>query len=280
MEEKSNKQSDGEFLTAGRIVPVRREGNKVFARTLRHGEVDTGESVTVQAGEQLVFEPGALSIDSRQIDAQSPKGLGDYAPVANTVWTWYRIAPEKLGFFLFIFSLARRIDAAHALWALAIQARNKAREEGGIPRRSGFFNELATAEVAIIALHRGIDMVYSLIETFSLELAVPENVRNIRTAVAEIRHAFEHIDERAQGKPGRFQKPHPDALSIFNQPDFFGTSILRYKEHSLNFEDDVISALLDCREFIMAAIDARAAQSASNEAADNSSAADQMNGVK
>ena len=280
MEEKSNKQSDGEFLISGRIVPVRREGNKVFVRTLRRGEEDTGERVTLQAGDQMVFEPGAFVIDSREIDAQSPKGFGGYAPVANTVWTWYRIVSEELGFFLFIFSLARRIDAAHGLWVSAIQARNKAREEGGIPRRSGFFNELATTEVAIIALHRGIDMVSSLIRTFSLDLEVPDNVRNIRTAVAEIRHAFEHIDERAQGKPGRFQKPHPDALSIFNQPDFFESSILRYKGHSLNFEEDVISALLDCREFIMAAIDARAAQSASNKAADNSRDEDQTNGVK
>ena len=280
MNERSNKPFDDEFLTSARVLPVRREGNKVFVRTLRYGEEDTGEGVTLQAGEQLVFEPGALAIDSGQIDAQSPKGSGGYAPVANTVWTWYQIVPEKLGFFLFIFALARRIDAAHALWALAIQARNKAREDAGIPRRLGFFNELAMAEVAIIALHRGINMVYSLINTFCLELDVPENVRKIRSAVEEIRHAFEHIDARAQGRVGQSQKMHPDALSIFNQPDFFESSVLRYKEHSLNFEEDVIAALLACREFIMAAIDARTAQSASDNAAANSSEECQPKGLK
>lgn len=271
MDEKSSKPFDNELLTIGRVLPVRREGNKVFVRTLRYGEEDTGESVQLQAGEQLVFEPGAFVIDSRQIDAQSPKGFGGYAPVANTVWTWYQIVPEKLGFFLFIFSLARRIDAAHNLWASAIQARNKAREEGGIPRRSGFFNELAMAEVAIIALHRGIEMVYSLIDAFCLELDVPENVRKIRPAVEEIRHAFEHIDARAQGRVGQSKKMHPDALSIFHQPDFFESSLLNYKGHSLNFEDDVISALLDCRTFIMAAVDARAKQGASNTNTEQSS---------
>lgn len=130
MGRKSNKQSDGEPLMSGRIVPVRPEGNKVFVWTLRHGEEDRGEYVTLQAGEQLIFEAGALAIDSRQIDAQSPKGFGGYAPVANTVWTWYQIVPEELGFFLLLFSLARRIDAAHGLWVVAMQSRNKTREEG------------------------------------------------------------------------------------------------------------------------------------------------------
>lgn len=280
MDAKSNKPFENEFLMSARVLPGRREGNKVFVRTLRYGEEDTGESVQLQAGDQLVFEPGAFVIDSRQIDAQSPKGFGGYAPVANTVWTWYQIAPEKLNFFLLLFSLARRIDAAHGLWASAIQARNKAREDGGIPRRSGFFNELALAEVAVIALHRGIEMMYSLIDTFCLELDVPENVRKIRPAVEEIRHAFEHIDARAQGRVGQSKKMHPDALSIFHQPDFFESSTLNYKGHALNFEDDVISALLACRELVMAAIDARAKQGVSNAKAENSSGKDPTKGLE
>ena len=112
-----------DFLTAGRVVPVRREGNKVFVRTLRFYEEDTGEIVNIRAGDQLIFEPGALVINSREIDAQSAKRRGGYAPVANTVWTWYQIVGEQLGFFQFFFSLARRIDAAHALWTLAVQER-------------------------------------------------------------------------------------------------------------------------------------------------------------
>ena len=107
-------QPGGEFLTSGRIVLDRREGNKVFVRTLRPDEEDTGEGVNIRAGEQLIFEAGALVINSREIDTHSVKGRGGYAPVANTVWTWYQIVGEQLGFFLFFFSLARRVDAAHA----------------------------------------------------------------------------------------------------------------------------------------------------------------------
>ena len=258
MDEDAGREPTGEFLTSGRIVPVRREGNKVFVRSLRQGEKDTGEVVNVRAGDSVIFESGALVIDSRQIDAQSVRGLGGYAPVANTVWTWYRITGEEVGFFVFFFALARRIDAAHALWALAIQERERAKQEDAISRRTGFLNALAAAEVAIIALHRGFTMVYSLADRFHLNVEVPPGVRKIREAVREMRNAFEHIDERAEGKIGGSKAVDPEALTIFDQPDFIESSILSYKAYTLNFEEEVLSALLECREFIMGVIDAKA----------------------
>ena len=258
MNKDTDTQSGEEFLISGRIVPVRREGDKVFVRTLRQGEEDTGEVVNVRAGDRVVFEPGSLVIDSRELDAQSAKGLGGYAPVANTVWTWYRIVGEEVSFFVFFFAFARRIDAAHALWALAIQERERAKEEGTISQRTGFLNSLGAAEVAIIALHRSFTMVSSLIDRFRLELEVPQGVGKIRKAVREMRNAFEHIDERAEGRIGRSKEFDPEALTIFDQPDFIESAIISYKEYSLNFEEEVLSALLECREFIIAAIDARA----------------------
>ncbi len=106
--------------------------------------------------------------------------------MANTVWTWYRIVGEEVGFFVFFFALARRIDAAHALWALAIQERERAKEEGAISRRTSFLNALAAAELAIIALHHGFAMVFSLIDRFRLEVEVPQDERKIREAVWEM----------------------------------------------------------------------------------------------
>lgn len=114
-----NNQDQGDFLFGGRIVPIKREGDVVYARTLRRGEEDTGE--TIPPGVRIVFPPGELAIDSRDIDEyRNPKGLGGYRPIANTVWTWHRIATEQLGFFLFFFSLVRRTGAAHALWASVV----------------------------------------------------------------------------------------------------------------------------------------------------------------
>ena len=69
-----NTQDSSDLLYMSRLVPDGREGNKVFARSLRPGEEDTGEGVNVRAGEQLVIRAGGLVINSDEIDALSPKG--------------------------------------------------------------------------------------------------------------------------------------------------------------------------------------------------------------
>ena len=98
MTDEGDYQQSGDFLFASRIVPIRREGNFVYARTLRRGEADTGEVVNLEQGDRLVFPAGGFEVDSRDIDEHyNPKIHGGYRPVANTVWTWYRIAPEKTG---------------------------------------------------------------------------------------------------------------------------------------------------------------------------------------
>ena len=141
------KQSEGEHLITGRLVPIRREGSTVYARSLRRGEEDTGEAVKLQRGDRLVIPAGELVINSRQIDEHfNPKGFGGYAPVANTVWTWYQIVPEEPEFILFFFALARRTDVAHTLWTLTIEELDKARDDGGTSKRRGLFNARATVE--------------------------------------------------------------------------------------------------------------------------------------
>lgn len=115
--------------------------------------------------------------------------------------------------------------------------------------------------MAIVALGRCYRMVNALVEKYCPELPVPDSVTRTQEAVIEMRNAFEHIDERAEGKIGR-GKVDVGALSIFSQPDFVQSSILRYQHHTLNFESDVIAALIDCRELVMDAIDMRAKQQA------------------
>lgn len=251
-------QTEGELIWAGRIVPDGREGNKVFARSLKPGEVDNGEVVHVGAGEQLVIRAGGFSVGSDEIDALSPVGMGGYAPVANTIWTWHQFKGEQLGYFLFIFAFARRLDAAHRSWSEAMKDRENAISEGGITRRAGSFNALATAEVTLVALYRTTTMAGTLVQKYCPDLVVPDEVQKIQPALKEMRDAFEHIDERAEGKVGMNQKLDSSALSIFDQPDFIESAVLRYKEHSLNFDEDVLSALLACRELIIESIDSRA----------------------
>ena len=258
MADDKTQNSNDELLFYSRLVPDGREGNKVFARSLRPGEEDTGESVNIRAGEQLIIRPGDLRIDSDEIDALSPKGYGGYAPVANTVWTWYRIVGEEVGFFVYFYALARRLDAAHAAWELAIRERDNARSEGAIGQRIGFFRALSEAEVAVIALHRAINMLLQFNDVFPLGLEIPDSLRKLEPIVKAMRDAFEHIDERAQGKINQRGKMDAEALTIFDQPDFIGSSILHYRGNDLDFYEDVLAALLSCRELVLKVIDLRA----------------------
>ena len=263
MNEITPTETEGQLLYTGRLVPAGREGNKVFARSLRPEEEDTGEVVNVGPGEQLIIRPGDLVIDSSDIDAQSRPGLGGYAPVANTVWTWFSIVNAQVGFFLYLFAVARRLDAAHALWELAIQQREKAKTEPALIRRQGFFMSLSEAEVAIIALHRALNMLLRFNSVFPTGLEVPDHLLKLERVIRDMRHAFEHIDERAQGKVNRAGQMDAEALIIFDQPDFIDTSMLHFRGEDLDFYDDVLAALLACRELVMQIMELRAnAQSA------------------
>ncbi len=253
-------QPEDEVVWVARLVPDGREGKKVFARSLRPGEVDTGEVVHVEAGEELVIRAGGLSIGSDEIDADSPVGMGGYAPVANTIWTIHQFMGEQLGYYLFIFALARRLDAAHRSWSEAMKDRHAAVSQDGVDRRNAMFNALATAEMAVVALHRASSMAVTLIEKHCSDLCLPDALRRIQPALKDMRDAFEHIDERAEGKVGMNQKLDPGALSIFDQPDFIGSAILRYKEHTLDYDQDFLAALLACRKLVLDSLDSRVRQ--------------------
>ena len=269
MSEITNTGADGEFLFSARLVPAGREGNKVFARSLRPGEEDTGEGVHVGAGEQLIIRPGDLSVSSEEIDSHSPKGVGGYAPIANTVWTWYSIVNEQVGFFQYVFALARRLDAAHSSWESAVEELDEAKNSVGLARRYGLLKALSEAEIAIIALHRAMDMLSGIKSVYGLGLESPDHLENLKPVVRDMRNAFEHINERAQGKINLRgdMDAEAEALTIFNQPDFIDSSILQYRGANLNFYNDVLNALLTSRELVMKVIDLRATPSTGSSSA-------------
>ena len=77
-------------LISVRIVPDGRDGNVVFARSLRLGEADNGRGVAVapERGERLAFKPGATHFVVSDIDACAFRGQDGYARITNTIWTW------------------------------------------------------------------------------------------------------------------------------------------------------------------------------------------------
>lgn len=247
---------DDEFLLLGRLVPAGSDGNTVFARSLRPGEEDTGKSVHVPAGKRLVIRPGDLSFNSDEIDARSPKGRGGYAPVADTLWTWYRlVGAEDPNFLMMVLAVARRLDATHVFWSATMEALEEAASLAGIARRSTMFQALAMAEVTVISLSRVVQILYGLKEKIEPGLEMPEDIDSLRPTLQRMRNALEHIDERAMGeaKDGTAD----DAMSIFFQPYFVDAGVLTYAGEGMSFTEGVPVALGLCREVMMSVIDLR-----------------------
>lgn len=247
---------DEEALHLARLVPAGSDENTVFARSLRPGEEDTGEAVHVPAGKQLVIKSGDLSFSSDEIDARSPKGRGGYAPVADTIWTWYRLmGANDLSLLMLLLAAARRLDATHVFWSATMDALEKSGTLAGIERRSILFQALAMAEVTVISLSRGLEMLYRLEDEFHLGLQFPEDIDSFRKTLRRLRNALEHIDDRAMGDAR--DGTADNALSIFFQPHFVDQGVLTYAGVGVVFTTGIPLALGQCREIIMSVIDLR-----------------------
>ena len=247
---------DDELLLLGRLVPAGSDENTVFARSLRSGEEDTGEAVHVPAGKRLVIRRGDLSFDSDEIDSRSPKGRGGYAPVADTIWTWYRIMGAKdQGLLMMLLAAARRLDATHVFWSATMDALEESATLAGIERRSTLFRALAMAEVTVISLSRAVAMLYRLEEKFSLELQISQEIHSFRDTLRQMRNALEHIDDRAVGEAR--DGTTDSAMSIFFQPLFVDNGVLTYAGQGVVFTTGVPVALGHCREVLISVIDLR-----------------------
>ena len=145
------------MLLSLRVVPDGRDGNVVYGRTLRWGEVDDGSGVEIREGEHFKIRKGRLSVDLEHVDSLSEPGRWGYAPVTNTIWTWYQLGknPDP-AVYLALVSLARRVDTAYALWAM-MMAERESMSDGlgfGPAGRASIFKAWGAAEVAVIAVHR------------------------------------------------------------------------------------------------------------------------------
>ena len=245
---------DDEILHVLRLVPAGSDETTVYARSLRPGEEDTGEKVQVPAGMQLVIRPGDFSFDSDEIDSRSPKGRGGYAPVADTIWTWYRIVGAKdQNLLMMLLAAARRLDATHVFWSTTMDALDESAALEGIEKRTTIFRALSMAEVTVISLSRAVSMLYRLEEKFSLGLQMPQEIGSFRDTLRQMRNAFEHIDDRAMGEAR--DGTADSAMSIFFQPYFVDNGVLTYAGNGVIFTTSVPLLLGRCREALISVID-------------------------
>ena len=242
-----------DFLAGVRVVPAGRDGSRLYGRTLHQGEPDSGEGISIEPGETLEFPAGSISVTMADVDRYAEPGSDGYSPVVNTVWTWLAIPPRQHDqtFVNYLLAAARRLDAAHTHCTAALSFLDNPTDELGFRAREAMFDALGHAESMCVALSRAVRMVAQARQAISTPAAVPSQVDAIEEAVLAIRNAFEHIDERAVGRARN--ENSVDAMSVFDQSDFFASGVLRYAGHSLDIRAEIIPALISGRRFIVEA---------------------------
>ena len=249
-----------------RVVPDRRDGNLVYGRSLRPGEPDSSQGIPIFDEMSLTFPVGSIRLTIADVECHSEVEADGYAPVANVVWTWLALPPkaDQQVFVEYLIAASRRLDEGYTHCQRALSHLNRLREVNStsanrkwIPPQIAFRVRQSAAEAwgaaesMCVSLARVVSMISNAQRAIGTTTAIPEEIDRIEGAACAIRHAVEHIDERASG---RAHRESPDvAVSIFDQTDLFATGVLRYGDHALDIRQDVVPALLAGRQFILEA---------------------------
>ena len=255
-----------------RVVPDLRVGNLVYGRSLRPGEPDNGQGISIFDGMSLSFPVGSIRITIADVERHSEFKAGGYAPTANVVWTWLTLPPkaDQQVFTKYLLGASRRIDEGHAHCQRALSHLNHLQEmdstssKGKAPTnrkwkppqaafraRESAAEAWGAAESMCVSLSRVVGMIADAQRTIGTTVAAPVEIVRVKRAATAIRNAVEHIDERAAGRARR--EHQDDAVSIFDQTDLFTAGVLRYTGHKLDIRQDVVPALIAGRRFILEA---------------------------
>jgi hypothetical protein len=241
--------TDG-FLFGIRVVPVRVEGNEVYARTLRRGEPDDGGRVHAIPGGQIEFEKGSMVVELDHIDDLAEATSSGYVPLTPVLASWLIIGEGQDGTRTrFLLSAARRLDTANLL-RIEIQERtDRLNEEGlaGPEIRRNLFELVGLVELMVISLSRAVEMVGKTEDQIGRAVPIPKEVAEAADAVKYIRDSYEHIDERAAGNVWR--KPHPDAVTIFDWRRLLTDDVITYGSHELDLANQVPGLIAAMRHF-------------------------------
>ena len=250
-----------------RVVPDHKDGNLIYGRSLRPGEPDGGQGIPVFERMSLKFPVGSIQLTIADVECHTDNKIGSYSPVTNVVWTWLALPPmaEQKEFVDYLLAAARRLDEGYAHCERMLSHLYRLQEteltstnftdSKWIPTKTAFeirnsaAEVLGAAESMCVALGRVVRMVEGAQQSIGTTIAIPDEIGRILRAVIAIRHAFEHIDERAVG---RAHQDSPDvAVSICNQTELFATGVLQYGDYALNIHQDIVPAFFAARQFIL-----------------------------
>src|SRR5262249_49174191 len=147
----------------------------------------------------------------------------------------------------FLLAAARRLDAAHNQFQRVSNGLAAFNSDGPGPEtRRAVFEIVRDVETSVISLSRAADMA-SKLATIASTKSLPSSVDRLLKPLTEIRNAYEHIEDRAQGQVrGR---PDPEALTIFDWTSLFREGAISYAGHRLELTD-VTRLFLELRSYL------------------------------
>ena len=190
----TDEHNEDEFLIGGRLVPISREGNVVYARSLRRGEEDAGQVIELKAGDRLVIPKGELVIDSRDIDDQLEEDLGGYKPISPVIYVLSALLKGSIERRKILAAIGRWMDSTHLHWKGYTEAVDGMSNARGLKGRILFHRAWASAEQAVMMLHR----LNELVAIYNRKVGgieVPSVLKRSSNTVKRLRDKIEHSDQ-------------------------------------------------------------------------------------
>ena len=223
-------------------------------RTLRPGEVDSGETVQVRPGDNVRIRAHNLVLSLDAIDEAAASFEDGYKPLTNVLWTWIAIVgsdiPDGARYLL---AASRRLDASHRLLRLVRDGLDRLEREdmNANQVRVAIYDTIGTVELVIVGLNRALQMASGVTAEFGLTATLPPSVTGKLRTVKALRDAYEHIEDRARGLVRG--QPHPDALSVFEYERLFQQGSVAYGGSTLDLGNEATQLYIDTREFLLTA---------------------------
>jgi hypothetical protein len=189
------------------------------------------------------------------INLAGPPRPDGYRPIANSMWRFARLgsSPSQVEA-MYVLSAARRLDTSHAQFEhVREQLASINQHVGSIAWWDRVWTLLGDAEVAMISLHRALDMAAHLRKRLDIDIELPGFVASKRRDVREIRDAYEHIDARVFGQALRRGELVHDskALEAFEFGPLLVERRFRYGRWSLRIDDEATRLMVETRDYLL-----------------------------
>jgi hypothetical protein len=191
------------------------------------------------------------------LNIRAPERADGYSPMTDDLWTWARFvgwpSAEATQYFM---NTARRCDAAHRLFERVrkgiAELEVSAEDSNGGPAFRRLIHEIAgDAELAVIALNRGLDMVIRAHSNkFRTREKLPKQLSAKQGDLAYLRDRYEHLEQSDITRPD--PRTQDELASIFLQRKITYLNKSTGETVSLDIDAETTRLFIQIREHLVA----------------------------